>query len=157
MCFSHQLTLMVFHWSLRDSKSPQVSRILLSILADLNNAVVWMVSTPPLISKSSSPFINPFVTVPRAPIIIDINVTFIFHRFFPFPCKIEVFILLFIFFQFYSVISRDSKVHNLACSFFFVLVVWPRLSDPFVSENLSVIFIIIYLKPYNCVQTKEYY
>ena len=36
---------MVFHWSLSDSKSPQVSRILLSILAVFNNAVVWMVST----------------------------------------------------------------------------------------------------------------
>ena len=30
----------------------QVSRILLSILADLNNAVVWIVSTSPVISKS---------------------------------------------------------------------------------------------------------
>ena len=43
---------MVFHWSLSDSKSPQVSRTLLSILAVLNNAVVWMVSTRPPTSKS---------------------------------------------------------------------------------------------------------
>ena len=43
---------MVFHWSLSVNKSPQVSRILLSILVDLNNAVVWMVSTLSLISKS---------------------------------------------------------------------------------------------------------
>ena len=55
---------MVFPWSLSDSKSPQVSRTLLSILADLNNAVVWMVSTHSLISKSSSPFTYPLVTVP---------------------------------------------------------------------------------------------
>ena len=35
---------MVFHWSLSNSKSPQ------SILAVLNNVVVWMVSTrPPII------------------------------------------------------------------------------------------------------------
>ena len=34
---------MVFHKSLSDSKSPQVSRTLLSILADLNNAVIWIV------------------------------------------------------------------------------------------------------------------
>ena len=73
---------MLFHWSLSDSKSPQVSRTLLSILADHNNAVVWMVSTCPFISKSSSPFINPLVTVPRAPITIAINVTFMFHSFF---------------------------------------------------------------------------
>ena len=32
---------MVFYWSLSDSKSPQFSRTLLSILADLSNAVVW--------------------------------------------------------------------------------------------------------------------
>ena len=38
---------MVFHWSLSDSKSPQVSRTLFNILAVLNNAVVWMVSTRP--------------------------------------------------------------------------------------------------------------
>ena len=56
---------MVFHWSLSDSKSPQVSRTLLSILAVLNNAVVWMVSTRPPTSKSSSPFHNPLVNVPN--------------------------------------------------------------------------------------------
>ena len=54
--FSYQFWLMVFPWSLSDIKSPQVSRNLLSILAVLNNVVVWMVSTRPLTSKSSSPF-----------------------------------------------------------------------------------------------------
>ena len=73
---------MVFHWSLSDSKSLQVSRTLLSILADLNNAEVWMVSTRPLISKSSSPFNNVLTTVPRVPITTGINVTFMFHSFF---------------------------------------------------------------------------
>ena len=43
----------VFFWNLSDSKFPQVDRTFLSILADFNNAVVWMVSTPPLISKCS--------------------------------------------------------------------------------------------------------
>ena len=73
---------MVFHWSLSDSKSPQVSRTLLSILAVLNNAVIWKVSTRPPTSKSSSPFSNPLVTVPNAPIIIGIIVTYMFHSFF---------------------------------------------------------------------------
>ena len=73
---------MAFHWSLSDSKSPQVSRTLLSILAVLKNAVVWMVSTRPLTSKSSSPFSNPLVTVPNAPITIGIIVTCMFHGFF---------------------------------------------------------------------------
>ena len=103
---------MVFHWSSSDSKSPQVSSTLLSILAVLNNAVVSMVSTRPPTSKFSSPFNNPLVTVPKAPITIGIIVTFMFHSFFQFSSNVEVFILLFTFFQFYSVVSRDSKVHN---------------------------------------------
>ena len=73
---------MVFHWRLSDSKSPQVSRTHLSILAVFNHAVVWMVSTRPPTSKSSRPFNNPLVTVPKAPITIGIIVTFMFHSFF---------------------------------------------------------------------------
>ena len=47
---------------------------ILSILADLNNPVVWVVSTHPLISKSPSPCTNPLVTVPGARITIGIVV-----------------------------------------------------------------------------------
>ena len=72
---------MVFHWSLIDSKSPQVFRTLLSILAVLSN-VVWMVSTRSPTSNSSSPFSNPLVTVPKAPITIGIIITFMFYSFF---------------------------------------------------------------------------
>ena len=57
--------LMVFHWSLSDSKSAQVFRTLHSILAILNNVVVWMVSTKA-----------------KAPITIGIIVTFMFLNFF---------------------------------------------------------------------------
>ena len=70
---------MVFHWSLSDSKSPQVSRTRLRILAVLSNAVIWIVSTRP---PTSSPFNNPFVIVPKAPITIGTIVTFMFHSFF---------------------------------------------------------------------------
>ena len=80
---------MVFHWNLRDNKSPQISWTLLSILADLNNDVMLIVSSCSLISKSSSPFTNPLVTVPRAPITIGINVTFMFHSFFQFQARSE--------------------------------------------------------------------
>ena len=73
---------MAFHLSLSDSKSPQVSRTLQSILPILNNTVVWMVSTRPPPSKSSSPFNNHLVTVPKATIIIGTIVTFMFHSFF---------------------------------------------------------------------------
>ena len=104
---------MVFHWSLSDSKSPQVSRTLLSILAVLNDAVVWMVSARPPTYTSSSPFSNPLVTVPNAPITIGIIVT----------CKVEILILFFTFFQFYSVVSRDSKVDYFASSLFLLIII----------------------------------
>ena len=62
------------------------------------------------------------------------------YLFFQFPCKMLIF--LFIFFHFYSVVSRDSKVHNSPSSLFFCfcwlivgLVIWPRLGDPFVSQH----------------------
>ena len=70
---------MAFHWILCDSKCPQVCRTLLSIIAVLNNTVVWMVSTGPPTFKSSSPINSPLVTVPNAPITIGIIVTFMFH------------------------------------------------------------------------------
>ena len=73
---------MVFHWSLSDSKSPQVSRTRLSILAVFSNAVIWIDSTRPPTSKSSRPFNNSLVTVPNAPITIGTIATFMFHSFF---------------------------------------------------------------------------
>ena len=71
-----------FHWSLGDSKSPQISRSRLKILAVLSNAVVWIVSTRPPPFKSSRPFNNPLVIVLNAPITIGTIVTFLFHSFF---------------------------------------------------------------------------
>ena len=103
--------MIVFNWSLSDSNSLQVSRTLLSILAVLNNVVVWVVSSRPPTSKSSSPFSNPLVTIPKEPITIAIIVTYMFQSFFQF---------LFTFFQFYSVVSRNSKVDTFASSLFIV-------------------------------------
>ena len=73
---------MVFHWSLSDSKSPQVSRTRLRILTVLSNAVVWIVSSRPPTFKSSRPFNNPLVIVPKAPITIGTIVNFMFRSFF---------------------------------------------------------------------------
>ena len=114
---------MVFHWSLSDCKFPQVFRTLLSNLAVLNNVVVWMVSTRLPISKSSIPLSNPLVTVPKAPITIGIIVTCIFDSFFQFPSNVVVLILLFTFFQFYPVVSQDSKVNNLTNSHFLLIII----------------------------------
>ena len=113
---------MIFHWSLSDSKYPQVSGTLLCILADLNHAIVWMFSSCPVISKSSRPCTNPLVTVPRVLVINDITVSFMFHNFFNSQARSKYFYFFFAFFQLYSVVSRDSKVHNLfgKFSFFFL-------------------------------------
>ena len=69
-----------------------------------------MVFTRRPTSKSSRPFNNPLVTVPKAPITIGIIVAFMFHSIFQFSSKVEVLTSLFTFFQFYS----DSKVDNFA-------------------------------------------
>ena len=121
----------------RLSKSPEVSRTLHSILVILNNAVVWMVFTCSPTSKSSIPYNNP---LPKAPIKIGIIATFMFHSFSHFPSKVEVLIVLFTFFQCYSVISWNSRVHNFAISLFFCwlswgLDIWLRLSDPFYTSK----------------------
>ena len=48
-----------------------------------------------------------------------------FHvpQFFQFVSKVLEFILLFVFFQFYSVVSRDSKVENSAGSLFLLIII----------------------------------
>ena len=87
-------------------KSP---RTLLSILADLNNAIVWMVFTRPIISKSSSPRINPLVTLPKASFAIGIIVTLTSHNFFSSLVRSRYLSFFSLFFQFYSMVSLTAK------------------------------------------------
>ena len=112
--FSHQRWLMDFPWSLSDCKSPQVSTTHSSILADLNNAEVWIVSTRPPISKSSSPCTNPLVTVTRTPITTGTTVTFMFHSFFNSLVRSS-------YLSFFSL--SFSKVHNFANSLVVIVIV----------------------------------
>ena len=80
--FSHRRQLVVFHWNLSDYTSPWVHRTLLSIPADFNGAVVCMFSIHPLISNSAGFLSTTLDTVPSAPTIIGLTVTFMLHRFF---------------------------------------------------------------------------
>ena len=139
---------MVSHESLSNSKFILVSNILLCTLADLNNTVVWMVSTRPLISKSSSPRTNHLEAIPSAIIKISITVTSMFHSFLVHWQSLGTYLS----FRFLSVLScgqqeRQCPLFSSSCfflffSFFFFffglslgLVVKPKLDDSFVSQN----------------------
>ena len=122
-CFSHQFLLMVFYWSLSDSKSPQTSRILLSILVILNNAVVWMVSTRPPTSMSSSSFNNLLVTVPKIPITIGIIVTFIFHSFFDSLARSRYLTFFSLSFSFILWSAGTAKSTILQILFFLLIII----------------------------------
>ena len=126
---------MNFHRSFSDSKSPQVSRTLLTTLAVLNNAVVRMISTRSPTFKSSSPFNSPLVTVPNAPITIGIIVTFMFLFLIPSQGR-----GIYSSFDFLSVLfcgqSEQQSRQFCKFSFFFFLLItglvfWLRLGDPF--------------------------
>ena len=121
---------MVSHWCLSDSKSSRVS----SILADLNNTLVWMVSISPVIFNSSSPCTNPLVTVPRAPITIGINISFMFHSFFSSLARSRYLSFFSHSFSFILWSAGTAKTTILQVLFFCLLlllylVFWPRLGD----------------------------
>ena len=109
--------------SLSDSMSPQVSRTLLSILADLNNVLVWMVSIRPLIFKSSSPFNNDLMTVPKAPITIGTIVAFMFHSFFNSQARSRYLSFFSLSFNF-TLWSAKPEVLNSARSLYFYLFIY---------------------------------
>ena len=144
---------MVSHWSLSDSKSPQVSRTLLSILAVLNNVVVWIVSTRPSTSKSSSPSSNP-VTFPNAPITIGIIVTFMFHSFFNSLERSRVLSFFSHSFSFilWSAGTAKSTILNILffCWFLLGLVFWPGLGDPCVCQSPIGVYYHYYHYYYCC-------
>ena len=89
-----------------------------SLLKSPGLLVFWPFSTRPLTSKSSRPFNNPLVTVPKVPITIGTIVTFMFHSFFNSLGKVEVLILLFTLFQFSFMVNQDGKVNKFSFFFF---------------------------------------
>ena len=119
---------MVFHWSFRDSKSPQVSRTRLKILAVLSNAVVWIVSTRPPISKPSGPLYynyinNPLIIVPNAPITIGTIITFMFHSFFNSLARSRYLSFFSLSFRFILWSAGTAKSTILQILLFFLLII----------------------------------
>ena len=125
---------MVFYWSLSDNKYPQVSSTLLSILADFDNAIVFIVITRFPIFKSSSPFSNPIVTVPLVSSTLSCSIDFSsLAR----SSSLLLFSLSFSFTQ-WSTGTPNSTIQQLLFSFCWLslgLIVWPRLGNIFVSQN----------------------
>ena len=80
-----------------------------------------MVYTCPLISKSTSPFINPLITVLSSSIKLGIMVPFMFHSFFSSQVRSRYLSFFSPLFQFYPVISQKGKVLYSAGSLFFLL------------------------------------
>ena len=142
---------MVFHWSLSDSKSPLVSWTLLSILAVLNNAVVWIVSTRPPTSKSSSLFNNPLVTVSKAPITIGIIVTFMFHSFFSSLARsryLSFFSHSFSFILWSAGTAKSTILQILffCCWLLLGLVFWPIFSDPSICQSPIGVYVSYFMR-----------
>ena len=114
---------MVIHWNLSDSKSPQVTRTLLSILVVLSNAVIWIVPTHSPTSKSPRPFNNPLVTVIKAPITIGTIVTFTFHSFFNSLARSRDLSFFSLSFSFIQWSARTAKSTILQILLFFLLII----------------------------------
>ena len=92
-----------------DSKSPQVYRTLLSILAHLKSAVVWMISILSLIFSSTSLFSRPLEAIPR----IGIAVTFVLQMFFFFSVLWQdpgICLSYHFFFHFHSIVCWNGKL-----------------------------------------------
>ena len=128
---------MGFHWSLSDSKSPQVSRTRLRILAVPSNAVIWIVSTRPPTSKSFRPFNNPLVIVPKAPIIIGTIVTFMFHSFFNSLARSRYLSFFALSFRFILWSTGTAKVNNFAIIIIIIIIICSCSSTNSSSNNNS--------------------
>ena len=95
-------------------------------MSDLNNAVVWMVYTSPLISK----FYQLLMSFPSAPIITGITVTFIFHFSYSLGRSRCLLISLLAFFYFYSVVCRDVMFTIRHVFFSLLTITWSgRLAE----------------------------
>ena len=119
---------MVFYWSRRDSKSPHVSRTLLSIRTDLllfgwSLIIVWFLTLPSLCRSfwaHQSQLVSPWPHVPQF--------------FFLFSDKVKVLVSLFIFFDFYSFFFFFLTIMR------FDLLAWIRWSVC-ISKSQRILFI----------------
>ena len=94
------------------------------MLDDLNNDVVWIVSTRPLISNSSSTCTIPLVTVPCESFTRGITVAFMFHSFYSSLAKsryLFFFSFNFSFTKWWAETAKSSTRRVLSFFFFFTI------------------------------------
>ena len=107
-------------------------------------------STRPPTSKSSSPISNPLVTVPNAPITIDIIVTFMFLSFIISLTRSRYLSFFSHSFCFILWSAGAAKSTILQIFFFFCwlllnLVFWPRLGDPCICRSPIGVYVCHFL------------
>ena len=112
-----------------ESKSFQDTRTIRSIFADLNIAVVWIVSLLLFISNSPSLFSKPLGTVPSWPTKIGNTVILMLHRFFGTLATSKNFFIVSFYFLFnllFAVTVKFTRWHLLFhCKLSQYLVFWP--------------------------------
>ena len=119
VCYIHLslfYSFQVFHTALADclsleSEWHQVSRTLLNIPSDFNNAVVWMVSIHPPISKSSCFLSESLRTV----------LSMLIHRFLSSLARSKYLSLVSLSMIFHSVVHWDSSINHHYYLFLFLL------------------------------------
>ena len=107
---------MISHWGLNDSKSSQVSSILLSTQTDFNNAVVLLFTSLPV------PLLILLWLYQEYQFTIDIIVTFIFHSFFNSLTRSHYLSFFSLSFSFTLWSAGHSKVRNSPSSYFLLLL-----------------------------------
>ena len=116
--FLHQHQVVFFHLNLRDSKFLQVSRILLYILVDFNNAIVRIVKILSLVYSSLAFFLEVFTNHSKCTNYNWSHCHFHVPQLFEFSNKVQKFLYLFVLFYFQSVVHWNGKVRMIASSFF---------------------------------------
>ena len=112
------------------------------------NAVVLMVFTRPPTSKPSSPFNNPLVSLPKAPITTGIIVTVMFHSFFNSLARskyLSYFSHSFSFILWWAGTAKSTILQILfcccCCCWLLGLVFWPRLGDLSVCQTPKGVYV----------------